>query len=135
MHNRKNTFLRRKHTAPHAHVALTRRQELGRRPRRLPPRGVGPRCYLQRARRSVAAAGGVQSGARGGEGVSGDPPSAAGVRWVLNGEWRGGCERGVGAQSSDDGVGGHACSFERTLLPRVLRGEGRPRRPGRRDST
>ena len=46
--------------------------------------------------------------------------------------WDGGgvCERGVGARSSDDTVGGYACSCVLTLRPRVLRSEGRPRRPG-----
>ena len=38
------------------------------------------RRHVRQTRRGVAAAGGVQSGARGGEGVSWDPPAAGGVR-------------------------------------------------------
>ena len=58
----------------------SRRYQLGRRPRRLPPRGVGPRRLVRRARRGVAAVGGVQGGARGGEGVPGDSAAAGAVR-------------------------------------------------------
>ena len=110
-------------------------RKLGCRPRLLPPRGVGPRRCVQRARRGVAVVGGVQSIASGGEGVSRDPPAVNGVRRIPVGGWRGDSERGGGAQSGDDAVGGHACSFARTLQPRVLRGEGCARRPGRFDST
>jgi hypothetical protein len=73
---------------------------------------MGSRRRIPRARRDVAAARGVQGGARGGEGVSHeDSPEAGGVRRVLTGGWRKGSERGVGARSGDDAVGGYACSL------------------------
>ena len=97
-----------------------------RRPRRLPPRGVGPRRCVQRARRGVAPDGGMQGGARGVEGVAGDPAGDGAVRRICTGGER---QRGVETESGDTTVGAHACSCERTHQPYVLRGEGRPRRP------
>jgi hypothetical protein len=67
---------------------------LGCRPCCLPPRVLGPRRRAQRARRSVAAGGGVQGGANGGEGLSEDPAAAGGMRRKTSG-WRG-IEGGVG---------------------------------------
>ena len=113
-------------------------RKLGCRPRLRPRRGVGPCRCVQRTRGGVAAVGGMQSIASGGEGVSGNTPAADGVRRIQIGvctRWRMDSERDVGAQSGDNAMGGHACSFARTLQPRVLRGEGRARRPGRFDST
>jgi hypothetical protein len=97
--------------------------QLGRRPRHLPPRGMGPRRRARRPRRGVAADAGLQGGARVAE-------QTAGARCVRRCYW--GCgesERRVEAGPGDAAVGAHACSRNRSLPPRVLRGEGHHRRP------
>jgi hypothetical protein len=59
---------------------------LGRLSRPRPPRAVGPYRRAQRARGGVAADGGVQGGARGGEVLAANPAGAGGVRRVCYGE-------------------------------------------------
>ena len=64
----------------HNGTNYSRKYQLGRRPRCLPPRGVGSHRRVQRARRGVAAVGGVQGGERGGERVPEDPATAGAVK-------------------------------------------------------
>jgi hypothetical protein len=112
----------------HNGTSHSHKYQLGRRPRCLPPRGVGSHRRVQWARRGLAAVGGVQGGERGGEGVPGDPAAAGAVRGTnitqLDSD-----EVDVGARSGDAAMGGHARAGVRTLRSRVLRGERHPRRP------
>jgi hypothetical protein len=110
------------HGVPY-HRRARGRSQLGRRP---PQRGVGPRRRAQRRFGGAVADEGVQGGASGGAGVSAHPAGARGVRRAYFG-WE--SERRVEAESGDAAVGADACSRDRSLWPRVLRGEGRPRRP------
>jgi|AntAceMinimDraft_5_1070358.scaffolds.fasta_scaffold24377_1 hypothetical protein len=97
-----------------------------------PSRGVGLRRRVQRA----------LSGRRGCWGCAGRRARGRRSFWEASPGWwfaaghtagfgPGGCERGMGPGSGDDTVGGYACCLVRALQPRVLRGEGRPHRPGR----
>jgi hypothetical protein len=103
--------------------------QLGRLARHRTPRGVGPCREAQGRFGRAAADAGVQGLASGGDGVSEDPAGARSVRRIWSG-----CdsERRVEAGPGDAAVGAHARSRDRSLQPRVLRGERHPRRPRRK---
>jgi hypothetical protein len=124
------------HGAPAHHRRARGRCQLGRRARHRPPRGMGPRPEngdgLVDAWRLMSVCTASREGAKewlGTRYTTGLSARREGglvcVRRVFFG-WA--SERRVEARPGDAAVGAHACSRDRSLQPRVLRGERHPRR-------